>query len=395
MAIDRANIFAHRDEKINELTILFEIARGISTVDDPNKIGGIILEQLRKLIHIEGISWYSYIDRAKLFRLEFSSTSTECPGILTTPRELKINKEVIGLLGDDDIHIIKSQLTEIFAEKCPGGKYAIEIIPFQVHGTTSSLMVILANNELDPADRNLAAVVASQAALVYERQKAVHSGMQLVTMGKMISEICHDLKKPLTNIKGNIQVYKNKLKGKEAAEFFGSSENELNRLNDLVTEMVDFANPNKYSTTPEDLEPVIEKAVKLLERDIDKKNIKFSLVKDPDTPPVPINKNEILEALINVMLNAIESMDEGGRLEVSIEPIMASGQFVRLAISDTGCGIAKEDIARVFDRYYTTKETGTGLGLAIVERVVDAHNGQVSVESEIGKGTIFKIDLPL
>jgi signal transduction histidine kinase/DNA-binding response OmpR family regulator len=395
IAVDRANIFAHRGEKINELTVLFDIAREISVVDNPDKIGGIILENLRKLIHIEGIIWYSFSDRANLFRLEFSNMSRKLPTDLNPPRELKMNKEVIGLLRDDDIDYINKEIMKWFANNLPDQEYAAEIIPVQMHGLTSSLMIMISNQQFDSAAKNLATVVASQAAALYERQKAIHSGMQLVTMGKMISEICHDLKKPLTNIKGNVQVYKNKIRGRDAGEFFESSEKELSRLNDLVMELVDFANPSKYSTVKEDIEPIVLKAVKLLERDIDKKNIKFSITKDDDVPLVPLNKKEIFETIINIMLNAIESMDNNGRLNVKIGLNPEDESHMRLSISDTGCGIPAEDLVRIFDRYFTTKESGTGLGLAIVERVVDAHNGHLKVESEIDKGTSVIIDLPV
>lgn len=398
IAIDRANIFADRGEKINELSILLDITREISLVDKPDKIGEIIFNQLRKLIHIEAITWFSYSERANVFRLESAINTPERSFDFGSLSELKINKEVIGLLGEDDINNIKENLMKMFAENHSGAEFAIEIIPVKMHGVISNIMVIISDNELDAAGTNLATLVATQAAAVYERQKAINSAMKLVTMGKIISEICHDLKKPLTNLKGNVQVYRNKIKGREAEDFFDSSNKELNRLNDLVMEMVDFANPNKYNTQKEDIEPIVEKAVKLLERDLDRKNIKLSISKDDKTPAVNINKNEIFEAAINIMLNAIEAMDEGGSLDVSIAPRSNSeqnGQFVRLSISDTGCGIPEEDWARVFDRYYTTKDTGSGLGLAIVERVVDAHGGKLSVDSVIGKGTTFNIDLPV
>ncbi len=395
IAVDRATVFHDRGEKINELTILLDIARDISLVDKPSKIGDIILKQLRKLIHIEAITWYSYSDRAKLFRLEFANSTPGNEYNYGSLGELEINKEVIGSLKSDDIDFIRDKIMKAFAENHPERKVAIEVIPVQMHGAISNLMVIISEQEIDSAAKNLATLVANQAAAVYERQKAVSSGMKLVTMGKMISEICHDLKKPLTNLKGNVQVYRNKIKGKEADEFFDSSNKEINRLNDLVMEMVDFANPNKYSTQKEDIELLVEKAVKLLERDIDRKNIKLSISKEKDTPKVIINNKEIFEVLINIMLNGIEAMDPGGSLGISIGRHPESEPYVRLAISDTGCGIPEEDWARVFDRYYTTKETGTGLGLAIVERVVDAHSGKMSVNSEMGKGTTFNIDLPV
>ncbi|MCP4583402.1 MAG: response regulator [candidate division Zixibacteria bacterium] len=395
IAIDRANIFADKGEKINELTVLFEIARNISIIDNPDQVGEIIFNELRKLIHIEAIIWYSYEERKKGFRLEFLHGSENCPKEMFPPSELKMNKEVIGLESDVDINHINDELMKWFADNWPGIEFAIEIIPVQVHKSTNSLMVILANNEFDASGKNLAAVVASQAASVYERQKAILSGMKMVTMGRMISEICHDLKKPLTNLKGSVQIYRDKIKGKEAANFFASSEKEMNRLHDLVMEMVNFANPNKYNTTREDLKTIVEKASNLLERDFEKKKINLTIDQDEDVPQILVNSREIFEAVLNIMLNSTESMEENGSLKVKIGIQQSDEPFVRIAISDDGSGIPQDKITRIFDRYYTTKEAGTGLGLAIVERVIEAHNGRLDVESEVGKGTTFNIDLPV
>jgi signal transduction histidine kinase/DNA-binding response OmpR family regulator len=395
IAIDRANIFADKGEKINELTVLFEIARDISTINNIEDMGEIIYSNLRKLIHIEAIIWYSYYDKTKYFNLEFQHRSEKCVPDILFPSELKINKEVIDSGSDVDMNSVRDTIKDWFAENCPGCKFAIEIIPVQLGKKTASIMVILANNAFDASNKNLAAVVASQVASVYERHKAVLSGMQLVTMGKMISEICHDLKKPLTNLKGSVQIYKNKIKSKEVAEFFDSTEKEINRLHDLVVEMVNFANPNKYKVAKEDLKSIVEKASRLLERDFEKKKINFSIDQADYVPPVVVNKKEVFEAILNILMNSTDSLEENGRLKVSIGPLPSSEPYVRIAITDNGCGIPKDKLARIFDRYYTTKETGTGLGLAIVERVVDAHNGRLAVESEPGEGTTFNIDLPV
>ena len=395
IAVDRANIFADRGEKINELTVLYDITNQLSKADKLDNIGEVIFFNLRKLIHLESIIWYSYQDKAKIFKLEFHHNSKEYPENCVPPAELKMHKEVIGSFGDDDIDYIKDELLKHFAERIPNTHFAITVIPVQMRGLPSNLMIVLSNNDLDSAAKNLVTVVASQAASVYERQKALLSGMQLITMGKMISEICHDLKKPLTNVKGSLQVYKSKITGKDAAEFFEGSEKELNRLHDFVMEIVDFANPNKYSTTREDLLDLIEKAAALLERDIEKKNIKLDIFREDGIVEVPVNKKEIFEVFINILLNAIESMEPGGRLKVEIASHPQAEPFVRVAISDTGTGIPESELAKIFDRYYTTKESGSGLGLAIVERVVEAHNGRLTVKSEMGKGTTFNIDLPL
>ncbi|OQX92802.1 MAG: hypothetical protein B6D58_01060 [candidate division Zixibacteria bacterium 4484_95] len=395
IAIDRANIFADRGEKINELTVLFDITRKISTIDSIEGVGEIIFNEIRKLVHIDGVIWYGLIDRANVFRADFSYLSEKYQKTLSLPTELKMNKEVIGLGQDVDIGYIKDVFLKNFAECFSSEKCAIEIVPVALRGSISGIMVIISEDELSAERKNLAAIIATQAASVYERQKAIFNGMKLVTMGKIISEICHDLKKPLTNLKGEIQVYKDRIKGLKASQFFSSSEKEINRMTELTKEMVDFANPNKYNTKKELIKPIIEKASRLLNKDFQKKNIDFTITQSDGIPEVEINKNEVFEAILNIMLNAVESMVDGGRLDVKISMHPTGDPYVQITISDTGCGIPEDKLQRIFERYYTTKESGSGLGLAIVERVISANNGRLFVESEEGKGTTFKIDLPI
>ena len=395
IAIDRANIFADRGEKINELTVLFEIARKISTIDNIDKIGEIVYTQLRKLIHIEAVIWYGLVEKGKIMNQEFMYKSNDYPLNADPPIELKMNKEVIEKDEIVDIDYVKNELLKWFADNSSSNdEFAIEIIPIQLHNKISGMVALVSNSRLDEQGTNLATVVASQAVSVIERQKAVLNGMKLVTMGKIISEICHDLKKPLTNLKGTMQVYKEKIKGKDAASFFKSSEKELDKFHDLVMEMVNSANPNMYNTAKENLKDVIEKASRLLERDFQKKNIEFSISQDKDVPQIEINKNEVFEAVLNIMLNSVESMDDSGKLTVDIQLHPGGEPYVRIGITDTGCGIPKSELHRIFNRYHTTKETGTGLGLAIVERVIEAHNGRLSVDSELGVGTTFNLYLP-
>jgi two-component system sensor histidine kinase HydH len=110
-----------------------------------------------------------------------------------------------------------------------------------------------------------------------------------------------------------------------------------------------------------------------------------------------VNKNQIIEALLNLFINAIDVMPDGGSLSVTGavgKPEHKEETYLALKITDTGPGISKEHLSSVFDRYFTTKETGTGLGLAVVERIVSAHSGTLSVTSEEGRGTTFTLYFP-
>jgi signal transduction histidine kinase len=245
----------------------------------------------------------------------------------------------------------------------------------------------------------LASIVTSQTTSLYERQQAMLNASQLLTMGNMISEISHDLRKPLTNVKGGLQVLRDRWPEiNEKDDFFVMAEQEISRLSELVRELVDFSNPKKYQTERKRVEDAIDRAIKLVHVDLERKSIELQTDIEENLPLVPINSNQIIEVFLNMFMNAIDAMEEKGKLKVSARRYdnpKTEKKEVRIEISDTGKGIAPEDLEKVFDRYFTTKETGTGLGLAIVERIIKAHNGNIEVKSKLNEGSNFIISLPL
>jgi len=240
--------------------------------------------------------------------------------------------------------------------------------------------------------------VASQATSVYEQQRALLNATRLMTMGKMMSEIAHDLKKPLTNIRGSLQIMRERWPEiAQSDDFFMTAEQEMLRLNELVKELVDFSNPKKYQLEQKRMSDLIKRVIRLVENDLTKHGITFSQEFEDDLPSVLVNENEIVEMLLNLIINAIEAMPHGGRLSIKAFSKLDQNQqkpFVTLTIKDSGEGIAPEVQHKVFDRYFTTKDSGTGLGLSICERIVMAHNGDIKFESEQGVGTTFIIKLP-
>jgi two-component system sensor histidine kinase HydH len=168
---------------------------------------------------------------------------------------------------------------------------------------------------------------------------------------------------------------------------------EVDRLNRVITQLLEFARPPVVQKKRASLQSLIQHSLKMIERQASAKRIQIlprlpSEIKDIDTDPDGIN-----QVLLNLYLNAIEAMEQGGTLTVSLS--MDEGSpWVKIIVSDTGMGISKEDLEHVFDPYFTTKQSGTGLGLAIVHKIIDAHKGEVRVESEIGRGTTVTVLLP-
>jgi len=162
--------------------------------------------------------------------------------------------------------------------------------------------------------------------------------------------------------------------------------------------LVNFSNPSKYQPERKALVPILEKAISLVESDSISGKIVIKKDFVLDLPPVFVNEKEILESFLNLIFNAIESMPQGGELRVHAKQIYLEKherEFIQVTIADQGMGIAPENLNRIFERYFTTKDGGTGLGLAVVDRIIKAHNGFISVESKPQVGTTFEIFLPI
>jgi two-component system sensor histidine kinase HydH len=169
---------------------------------------------------------------------------------------------------------------------------------------------------------------------------------------------------------------------------------EVDRLNRVITQLLEFARPPVIQKKPTSLQSLIQHSLKMIERQASAKEIQIlshlpSEIKEIDLDPDGIN-----QVLLNLYLNAIEAMEQGGTLSVSLSR-EESSPWVKIIVSDTGTGISKEDLEHIFDPYFTTKQTGTGLGLAIVHKIIEAHRGEVKAESELGRGTTVSLLLPV
>jgi signal transduction histidine kinase/DNA-binding response OmpR family regulator/putative methionine-R-sulfoxide reductase with GAF domain len=392
IAIDDAHHFEQSKKKIGELSILYEIASTLSTLESFERISDFIFERVKEIAAIDFALWFEWSEKENLLGLTF------CQGMKHAKNDLQIPLEKSQILDPDKLNTkIKENLkrdSDLSPHLDSATSFPI-IAEGQLHGVLSVGSRRRATISED--QKTLISIISSQAASLYERQRSILNATRLLTMGNMVSEITHDLKKPLTNIKGTLQLLREKWSDGEAKEeFFDMVEQEIFRLNELAKEIVNFSNPNKYELEKKNIRLTLDRALNLVKRDLDSR--KINLKKDyQDVPPIFVNENEIMEVLLNIILNSVEAMSEGGELRVSLEfhqDPKKKGQFVQICIADTGCGIDQENLHRIFDRYFTTKKEGTGLGLAAVERIVKAHGGFVSVKSKPGRETSFFVNLP-
>jgi two-component system sensor histidine kinase HydH len=222
-------------------------------------------------------------------------------------------------------------------------------------------------------------------------QEQVRRDERLAALGNLAAGVAHEIRNPLSSIKGFATYLAGKVQGadQEAAR---AMVQETDRLNRVVSELLEFARPTRMRFADTDVNQVVERTLRLIRADAEAKSLSVVFVPDPSLPLVRLDAERLGQALLNLFLNAVQAMDTGGVLRVAAD--VGGGRLV-LRVIDTGRGMAAALLPDIFNPYFTTKPSGTGLGLAIVHRIVEAHGGEVAVQSQVGQGTVFTLSFPL
>ncbi len=273
-----------------------------------------------------------------------------------------------------------------------------------------------------------------------QAQEELIRSEKLASIGRFAAGVAHEVGNPLGAILGYTSILeKDGIDREDAKDYLKRIEKEIERINRIVRELLDFARPSKFEIKEIEVNPVVENTLSLLSHQKNFKTIKTQLELQPDLPMIKGDESQLSQVFINIILNAIDAMPNGGNLRIQTgnlvgENLLGSGfqqlfpprrkgdpmesnysqlrktdpfsalltkypkedQLIEIRISDTGIGIEQENLERIFDPFFTTKEPdkGTGLGLSISLRIVESMGGKIRVESEVGKGSTFEIYFP-
>lgn len=223
-------------------------------------------------------------------------------------------------------------------------------------------------------------------------QAEVRRQEKLAALGGMAAGVAHEIRNPLSSIKGLATYFAAKFTdGSQDRQLAQVMTQEVDRLNRVISELLEFARPADVKKKPVPMNELLQHSLRLIAQDAQAKQIRIRSRLSDDIGDVQVDPDRMSQCLLNLYLNAIQAMQDGGRLTVTSEAV--KGDLLRIHVEDTGSGIAAEDVDKIFNPYFTTKPKGTGLGLAIVHKIVEAHDGHLQVQSSPGKGTRFTLTL--
>ncbi|MFQ5586309.1 MAG: nitrogen regulation protein NR(II) [Thermodesulfobacteriota bacterium] len=318
-------------------------------------------------------------------------------GLTGIPCSLTIGKSIATVVEKDGwlVDLARKSMVEkkVFVEY--EGKLHIRLgPPAQVVGTASPLF-----NDLGMIDGAILLLKELSGVRLLETDSTRRDRLALI--GTFAAGIAHEIKNPLGGIKGAAQLLARKLNSKELLEYTDVIVRETDRLNDIIDNILNFANPRKRKLKPLNIYKVLDAAINMVSCSHDRS---IYLEYDPSLPAIFGNREQLMQVFINLLKNAVEAVDKGGKVWIRTrmvtdfhlaEPGSKGRMMASITVKDNGCGIAPNNLDKLFTPFFTTKKKGTGLGIAIAFRIVKEHGGFLSVESSPGEGTEVSVYLPI
>ena len=253
------------------------------------------------------------------------------------------------------------------------------------------------NDEIGDLGRDfndmVAQLKASREEIQLLHQTQMSRAEHFATLGELAAGLAHEIRNPLAGIAGVIEIVSRDLPpGSPARSVIKDAKEEAVQINRILTDLLETARPKPPQFQVKDIGATVEHAVLFARQQAITKRITIELNNDEEIPAVDHDPHQINQVLLNLLLNAIQSMDKPGTIYVTLR---RDKDAALITVADQGKGIAPETLPNIFRPFFTTKGHGTGLGLSLARRIVESHRGTISVRSEVGKGTQFVIRLPI
>jgi two-component system NtrC family sensor kinase len=248
---------------------------------------------------------------------------------------------------------------------------------------------------------NQTAIAIENARLYEDLRKSksyIRRADRLASLGTLTAGLAHEIRNPLVAIKTLTQLLPERLDDEEfRTQFLQIASGEVDRISSLVNELLEFARPSDPKLELENINTILDGMLLLASTETKKKQINIIKNFASDLPPVQIDREQIKQVFLNILLNAVDATRENGKITVKTQSFIKPGgePFAQIEFTDTGCGIPEEYLEDIFNPFFTTKSTGSGLGLSISNQIIQDHRGYIDVESQLDKGSSFFINLPV
>lgn len=296
--------------------------------------------------------------------------------------------EVIGLA-------VKEVIPLVLADTLAGADSLVEkelLCPL-TNGRRIPMDVSAANLADENGERFGQVILFKDLTEIRALRQELEKNRRLASVGRLAAGVAHEIRNPLSSIKGFATYFKEKYRQSDKdQEIAGIMIQEVNRLNRVVGQLLEFSRPLRLHFQRVALKPFVQDAFRLLASQSSQANVTMVLDMTDERLCVVMDTDKMSQVMLNLLLNALDAMPDGGRLTVRVSS--GGDDSIAIRVMDTGTGVDPKDQPHIFEPYFSTKRTGTGLGLAIVHNIVKAHQGDILVESQTGGGTMVEITLP-
>lgn len=266
-----------------------------------------------------------------------------------------------------------------------------EIVVFLLAGSVTGILADRerkGRQELEATNQQLGRIYSELQSSVEQVKRAD----RLSAIGQLAAGLAHEVRNPLASIGGAIDILEKDSSGERRAEFLTVIKMECRRLDRLLSNLLDFARPRPPQLESVEVQSLIESVVGLTSHTASRASIDFRKDLTPALPVIQGDPEQLKQVILNLTLNAIQAMPQGGRITFSARK---EGENILVQVADEGPGITEGEIDRIFDPFYTTKDTGTGLGLSVAYQILTQHRGRITARRNPDKGMTFSIWLPL
>lgn len=420
LAIERARLYEGAQHRVEELQLLVDVGRVITASLDLEEV----LERAAALLA-------RFVDASKAFIMLVDPDKQVLRGAACSDdrhrasfREVEIPMDAVSLATDavrsraplavPDVtreprllrhltarHGSKSLLAlPLFARDQPIGCVVLDDVRTARHWTEAEIerATLIANQVgFAVANARLYEDLKKSYGELARAQEELVKRERLAALGELAAVVAHEVRNPVAVIFNALSALRKILKVTgDAAMLLGIVGEEADRLNRIVGDLLDFARPSEPALAPEPIDLVIRDTVEAASSEPCALRVEIRTEIPPELPEVRLDARMVRQALLNVVINGLQAMPRGGTLTVAAATDVANGKrWARIDVKDTGPGVPPELATKIFQPFFTTKATGTGLGLAVVKRIMEAHRGEVLVESQAGQGTKVSLLLPM